>query len=86
MNNITKKAVKIAGGSSEFARALNKAGVKITRQAIEQWHSVPPHHVRAVEKITGISRYKLRPDIYGPAPKKTDREPSSDGSRVAEVA
>jgi DNA-binding transcriptional regulator YdaS (Cro superfamily) len=34
---------------------------------------VPAHHVLAVEAATGVSRYELRPDVYGPAPDEQDR-------------
>lgn len=39
----------------------------ITQGAISQWlkRGVPPERCKAVEKITGIPREKLRPDIYG---------------------
>mgnify|MGYP003611371459 CR=1 FL=1 len=29
---------------------------------------VPAERVLAVEAATGVSRYELRPDVYGPAP------------------
>lgn len=32
---------------------------------ISQWKEVPPKHVLDVERITGISRHDLRPDLYG---------------------
>lgn len=40
---------------------------KITRSAVSQWGQVPAKHVLTVESVTGISRYELRPDIYGPS-------------------
>lgn len=51
---------------SEIARQCN-----ITRSAVSQWDQVPANHVLTVEGITGISRHDLRPDIYGPSPKRT---------------
>lgn len=39
-----------------------------TGQAISQWIKCPPHRVLQVEAATGVSRYRLRPDIYGSAP------------------
>lgn len=38
--------------------------VGCTPQAVSQWKTVPAHHVLAIEEATGISRHKLRPDIY----------------------
>ncbi len=64
MNTITKQAVAAAGGPSKLSDLLG-----ISRQAIEQWTVVPPKHVLRVEDATGISRYALRPDIYGEAPR-----------------
>lgn len=40
----------------------------ISRSAVAQWERVPAERVLDVERITGISRHVLRPDIYGPAP------------------
>lgn len=47
------------GRTSELARALN-----ITRAAVFQWKRVPAERVLEVERITGIPRHDLRPDIY----------------------
>lgn len=38
----------------------------VTRAAVTKWKRVPAERVLAVEAITGISRYDLRPDIYPP--------------------
>lgn len=38
----------------------------ITAQAISQWTRVPVERVLDVERITGVSRTELRPDIYPP--------------------
>ena len=47
------------GAQSEIARACN-----VTPQAVYQWKDVPVHHVLTVEKVTGIPRHKLRPELY----------------------
>ena len=55
-------AVDKAGGQSALARKL---GVK--PQAVQKWCAsgkIPPLRVLAVEAATGVSRKKLRPDIY----------------------
>lgn len=39
------------------------SSLKISQQAVCVWEKVPPQHVIAVEKITGIPREKLRPDL-----------------------
>ncbi len=39
--------------------------------AVSQWEGkVPAEHVLVVERETGLSRHDLRPDVFGPAPKK----------------
>ena len=54
------QAVHIAGGPAALARML-----EITCEAVVQWKRCPPGRVLDVERITGISRYDLRPDIFG---------------------
>ena len=46
------------------------AALKINPSAILQWSRIPAERVPSVEKATGISRHDLRPDLFGPAPKK----------------
>ena len=57
---ITTKAIEQAGGGAMLARELG-----VTRQAVYQWKLVPPQHVLDVERITGVSRHQLRPDLFG---------------------
>ena len=47
--------------------------IGVTSGSISQWRAVPPHHVLAVEEFSGLSRYDLRPDIFGPRPAKKQR-------------
>lgn len=43
--------------------------------ALSQWTKIPPAHVLPIERLTGISRYKLRSDLHGhSAPKKSERK------------
>jgi DNA-binding transcriptional regulator YdaS (Cro superfamily) len=44
---------------SAIARALS-----ITPSAIHQWHRVPAERVIEFERVTGIPRHELRPDLY----------------------
>ncbi|MGQ3671646.1 transcriptional regulator [Xanthobacter sp. TB0136] len=50
-------------GLAGLARQLN-----VRRQAVYQWRAVPPSRVLEVERITGVSRHDLRPDLFGPVP------------------
>jgi DNA-binding transcriptional regulator YdaS (Cro superfamily) len=54
-----KRAIEATGGLSGLAEPLG-----ITIQAVSQWDEVPPLRVLAVERLSGISRHELRPDLY----------------------
>lgn len=53
-----KKAVR---GNTGLSRALKG---EITPQAVSQWKQVPAERVLDVERATGVSRHRLRPDLY----------------------
>lgn len=60
-----KKAAELKTGlkgNTALAKALEDA---VTPQAVSQWNHVPLRHVFEVERITGISKYELRPDFFG---------------------
>lgn len=57
------KAKEAAGGNAGMAEKLGG----LTSQAVSQWKRVPAGRVLEVERITGISRHHLRPDVFGPA-------------------
>lgn len=48
------------------------AALGVTVPMWSRWENgrrpIPPKRVLGVEKLTGISRHTLRPDIYGPEP------------------
>jgi len=52
-------AAEQAGGITKLSLALG-----LSRTAVSGWRRVPAERVLAVEAITGVSRYTLRPDIY----------------------
>jgi hypothetical protein len=45
--------------------------IGVTPQAISHWKKVPVQRVAQVEKVTGIPRHLLRPDVFD-APTNTD--------------
>lgn len=65
MIKIVSQAAEKAGGVVALAREL---GIKHT--AMYSWTRVPAERVLDIERVTGISRHELRPDIFGPAPEK----------------
>lgn len=42
--------------------------IGLKRQAVQNWQVIPANHCVAVEEATGISRHKLRPDVFGDGP------------------
>lgn len=60
-----RAAVKAVGSQSALSRLLG-----ISQPAVSLWLSqgqhLPAEHVLKVEAATGISRHRLRPDIYPP--------------------
>lgn len=64
-------AVAKAGNTSILARHLG-----ISHTAVRKWRLMgrpPADRVLAIEAITGVSRYELRPDVFGPAPDAPDQ-------------
>lgn len=59
MDKIIKEAVDKAGGVTALTREL---GIKHT--APYSWTRIPADRVVDIERITGIPRQKLRPDLY----------------------
>lgn len=54
-----KRAIEAVGGLAGLAHPLG-----ISAQAVSQWDEVPPLRVLAVERISGVPRHELRPDLY----------------------
>lgn len=59
-----REALAAVGGVNALAEKMTKAGSPITPQAVSQWKFVPVKRVSAVEKISGVPRQRLRPDIF----------------------
>jgi DNA-binding transcriptional regulator YdaS (Cro superfamily) len=55
------KAIIAVKTRAELAERLG-----ITPGAISQWDKIPINRVTDVERVTGVPREQLRPDIYGP--------------------
>lgn len=62
---IVDRIIDAYGGAAALARRL-----RISRNAISDWRAkqrVPVSRVLEIERVTGIPRHEIRPDIY-PAP------------------
>ena len=48
------------------------AQLRVTASMWSRWETgarpIPAHRVLDIEKLTGVSRYELRPDVFGSAP------------------
>jgi TorA maturation chaperone TorD len=57
-----EKAIKAAGGVVSLARAIG-----IAQPSVSAWSRIPAERVLAIEALTRVHRYILRPDLYGPS-------------------
>jgi len=53
------EAIQAVGGVSELARRIG-----ISQPSVSNWDKVPAERVLAVEAATGVTRVRLRPDLY----------------------
>ena len=65
MIEIVEKAADKAGGVTKLAAEL---GIK--HPSLHSWKKIPAERVLDIERVTGISRHELRPDLY-PAPQES---------------
>ena len=67
------KAIEAIGGQKSLAQSLN-----IHPSLVNQWvcnrRPVAAHHVLSIERITGVSRHDLRPDVFGPPPSNKEED------------
>jgi DNA-binding transcriptional regulator YdaS (Cro superfamily) len=65
LSNMADEALDLVkdklGGNAGIAAKLGD----LTPQAVSQWKQVPPARVLDIERLTGISRHRLRPDVFG---------------------
>ena len=61
MDQIILDVIKAVGSQRKLASRLG-----ISHQSITQWRQIPSTRAIEIEKITGISRHRLRPDVFGP--------------------
>lgn len=58
-NKGLREAIAAAGGVRALARKIG-----VTHPAILGWNLVPVDRMLAIEKVTGVPRERLRPDLY----------------------
>lgn len=70
-----EQAIKAAGGVASLARAIG-----IAQPSVSAWSRIPAERVLAVETLTQVPRFVLRPDLYGSA--EDDRSSKLDIDEV----
>lgn len=75
-----ERAVDLAGGQMALARkicdwyAARGMACSVRQQHVWKWLNdsktpkPPAEHCRAIDEITGVSVYELRPDVFGSVP------------------
>jgi DNA-binding transcriptional regulator YdaS (Cro superfamily) len=58
----TMSIKEIAAGADGVVALSLKLG--LSRSAVSQWDRVPAERVLDVERLTGVPREKIRPDLY----------------------
>jgi DNA-binding transcriptional regulator YdaS (Cro superfamily) len=54
-----QRAIEQAGGQTALAKAIG-----IAKQSVRKWSLAPPERVLEIERISGVPRTALRPDIF----------------------
>jgi DNA-binding transcriptional regulator YdaS (Cro superfamily) len=84
MSRRKPKDAGLAAAIKAVGRAFKLADqIGVTPQAVASWKKVPWHRVLEIERITGVSRHVLRPDIY-PTEDDNGRSPPSKFAAHAE--
>jgi len=76
METSIKRAVRLAGGQSALAKKLHVKHPNIKQQHVWKWvraGRVPAEYCNAIEHVTGVTCYDLRPDVFRPAPADLSR-------------
>jgi TorA maturation chaperone TorD len=68
-----EEAIRAAGGIASLARAIG-----IAQPSISAWARIPAERVLAVEALTRVHRFILRPDLYGPSEDQVSSKPEVD--------
>lgn len=61
------KAIDLAGGQTAFAVLVSTDERQVSQQLVSYWFrkgELPAELVLRVEKLTGVSREELRPDVF----------------------
>ncbi|WP_158873964.1 transcriptional regulator [Antarcticirhabdus aurantiaca] len=73
-------AIQAVGGHAVVADKLG-----ISTQAVWQWSICPPVRVLPLEALSGVSRHRLRPDMFGECDEGCSLVPAAEAGLVAEA-
>ena len=68
-----EQAIRAAGGVASLARAIG-----IAQPSVSVWSRIPAERVLAVEALTRVHRFVLRPDLYGAPEDQVSTKPEID--------
>jgi TorA maturation chaperone TorD len=68
-----EQAIKAGGGIASLARAIG-----ISQPSVSAWSRIPAERVLAVESLTRVNRFVLRPDLYGPPEDQVSSKSEAD--------
>jgi len=66
MENIIKRCIDATDGS--IVKLAAELGIK--HQSFYAWKKIPAERVIDLERVTGIPRHELRPDLYRREPRR----------------
>jgi TorA maturation chaperone TorD len=75
-----EQAIRAAGGVASLARAIG-----ISQPSVSAWSRIPAERVLAVEALTQVHRFILRPDLYGPSDGQVSSQPVSSKPEIDEI-
>jgi len=64
------EAVRRVGSQSAFGRLIEKRQSTVRSWLVSNT-PLPGEYCRAIETATGVSRYRLNPEVFGPEPSAT---------------
>ncbi|WP_082659061.1 transcriptional regulator [Aureimonas sp. AU40] len=79
MSEILKEAAEIVGGFKRLAALLG-----IRHNSMYSWRQIPPARVLDIERLTGISRHRQRPDVFGDCSEHDHPSPVFAGKQCGE--
>ncbi|WP_201096202.1 transcriptional regulator [Thiocystis minor] len=75
MKLFLEQAIASAGSQVALARQIGASQQMVSQWLTQRNGRVSPVYCRRIEEATGVSRYDLRPDIFGPPPAANRTKP-----------